>query len=122
MRETHTESVFNTAHSASALPQANARHGGTTATAQGCDTACSWVSLAKGQAAALALAKAADEVVLVLGFGHAQAREGKDPDDTTLPGPSRAQSRAHSACWSVRRALLMPHVNPGSRYRCDTRT
>ena len=31
-------------------------------------------------------------------------------------------SRAKSASRSVRRALLTPQVNPGSRYRCGTRT
>ena len=33
-------------------------------------------------------------------------------------GPSRAQS----ASLSLRRALLTPQVNPGSRYRCGKRT
>ena len=33
-------------------------------------------------------------------------------------GPSRAKSASHS----LRRALLMPLANPGSRYRCGKRT
>jgi hypothetical protein len=74
---------------AEALTAANSRHGGTTTTAQGCDIESSSTQPLK-EAAALALAKAADEVVLVLGFGHHQAREGKDPKDTTLPGQQGA--------------------------------
>ena len=35
----------------------------------------------------------------------------------TLPH-SKTVSQAHSASRSLRRALLTPHVHPGSRYRC----
>ena len=35
-----------------------------------------------------------------------------------IPGPSRAKS----APRSLRRALLMPQVNPGSLYRCGKRS
>jgi hypothetical protein len=74
---------------AEALTVANSRHGGTTTTSEGCDIDSSSTQPLK-EATALGLAKAADEVVLVLGFGHDQAREGKDPKDTTLPGQQGA--------------------------------
>ena len=36
--------------------------------------------------------------------------------------PTVGPSRAKSASRSARRALLTPQVNPGSRYRCGSRT
>ena len=37
-------------------------------------------------------------------------------------GTLRVARRAPFAPWSVRRALLTPQVNPGSRYRCGKST
>lgn len=73
---------------AEALAAASIKHGGTISASVGCSIdgpkqPLEWVQ-------AITTAKSADEVVLVLGNGHQQEREGKDRKDTTLPGQQNA--------------------------------
>lgn len=75
-----------------ALAATNAQHGGTTKAAIGC--MLDGPAQPLDHAAALAAAKAADQVVLVLGNGHNQEREGKDRPATTLPGQQVALALA----------------------------
>lgn len=69
---------------AEALAATSSKHGGTASASIGCSIdgpkqPTQW-------AAAISTAKAADEIVLVLGNGHMQEREGHDRQDTALPG------------------------------------
>eukprot|EP00937_MAST-01D_sp_MAST-1D-sp2_P007217 g7217.t1 len=68
---------------AGAIADANAAAGGSTAVAKGVDVNSADTS---GVAGALALARAAEAVVLVVGNDRSQEHEGIDRPDTALPG------------------------------------
>ena len=77
---------------AEALGEASSKHGGSTSASIGCSIDGPKQPLEWAEA--IATAKSADEVVLVLGNGHKQEREGKDRQDTTLPGQQIALALA----------------------------
>jgi hypothetical protein len=77
---------------AEALAAASTKHGGTSSASTGCSISGPKQPLEWAEA--IATSKSADEVVLVLGNGHRQEREGKDRRDTILPGQQVALALA----------------------------